>query len=311
MKIGYIYIIRNNVNDKVYIGQTKRTVEARWKAHKSNRNLKKNQDNHFYRALRKYGVNAFYPEILEVVEAETSKELKKKLDEREKHYILKYNSFNEGYNSTTGGEGSLGHKASMESRKKMSEKQRGRKTSAETRLKQSIAHKGRIISEESRLKLSKSKKGKSPSQEHIAKSAQGHKGLKMKEDVKEILKGSHAVSILQYTLDGTFIREWDTITEAAKAVNLRSPSSIRQCLNGKSKQSAGFIWKYKSQNGPKLKKFKRCVIQYTIDGEYLKEFESAAAAAKEIKITTDASIIRCCQGKYITAGGFKWKYKND
>lgn len=46
-------------------------------------------------------------------------------------------------------------------------------------------------------------------------------------------------------------------------------------------------------------------------GQTKRTVESAAAAAKEIKITTDASIIRCCQGKYITAGGFKWKYKND
>ena len=30
---GYIYKITNRVNNKVYIGQTRRTIEIRWKQH--------------------------------------------------------------------------------------------------------------------------------------------------------------------------------------------------------------------------------------------------------------------------------------
>lgn len=44
--------------------------------------------------------------------------------------------------------------------------------------------------------------------------------------------------------DGHDICSFDTIAEAAKAVN-REPNSLSQCLSGKSKTCAGFGWKYK------------------------------------------------------------------
>jgi len=31
--MGYIYIIKNDINDKIYIGQTSRSIEVRWKEH--------------------------------------------------------------------------------------------------------------------------------------------------------------------------------------------------------------------------------------------------------------------------------------
>jgi len=33
IKMGYIYKIINNVNNKIYIGQTSRSIESRWKEH--------------------------------------------------------------------------------------------------------------------------------------------------------------------------------------------------------------------------------------------------------------------------------------
>lgn len=55
---------------------------------------------------------------------------------------------------------------------------------------------------------------------------------------------------------------------------------------------------------------KRKVIQYTLSGEFVKEFESIVDASRQTGCDT-ALIIRCCQGKNKTAMGYKWKYKNN
>ena len=47
-----IYIIRNTITDKVYIGQTIRSLECRWNRHKRD---SKTYNTHLYKAMRKYG----------------------------------------------------------------------------------------------------------------------------------------------------------------------------------------------------------------------------------------------------------------
>jgi len=52
-----VYIIRNRINEKVYIGKTKGLLKDRWKAHL--RNTKRKLDYPIYRAIRKYGADVF------------------------------------------------------------------------------------------------------------------------------------------------------------------------------------------------------------------------------------------------------------
>lgn len=97
-RLGCIYIIKNIINDKVYIGQTSIGVANRWKQHIKPSNIKKN-NYALYRAMTKYGVENFYYEILEDgIPID-------KLDEKEIYYIQKYDSYKNGYNSTKGGDG--------------------------------------------------------------------------------------------------------------------------------------------------------------------------------------------------------------
>lgn len=56
---------------------------------------------------------------------------------------------------------------------------------------------------------------------------------------------SHNISIIQYTKDGTFIKEWKSATEAANILNLHQ-NNITKCCKGKGKTTGGFIWKYKT-----------------------------------------------------------------
>lgn len=92
---GFIYIIRNTVNSKVYIGQTRTSVEQRWKEH-----LRHAQygDQVINKAMKKYGVDKFYIETLEICDVEL-------LDYREMYYIDLFDSIDKskGYNVSIGG----------------------------------------------------------------------------------------------------------------------------------------------------------------------------------------------------------------
>ena len=92
---GFIYIIKNTVNNKVYIGQTRTSVNQRWLEHLRHARYGKQVIN---RAMRKYGTNKFYIETLEICEVTL-------LDTREMYYIDLYDSTNKskGYDVSIGG----------------------------------------------------------------------------------------------------------------------------------------------------------------------------------------------------------------
>lgn len=94
--MGHIYKITNTLNNKVYIGQTIKTVDKRFQQHKNNSNKDYFSQIALYKAFKKYGIENFICEEIEEVPNEL-------LDEREKYWIEYYNSYFEGYNSTLGG----------------------------------------------------------------------------------------------------------------------------------------------------------------------------------------------------------------
>lgn len=101
MKTGSIYIIKNKVNDKVYIGQTTLSVRERFNSHMKPSTHKRRSSYKIYNAMSKYGSDKFYYEVLEEnVEID-------KLDDLEIKYIEEYDSYRNGYNSTKGGDGRI------------------------------------------------------------------------------------------------------------------------------------------------------------------------------------------------------------
>ena len=90
----YIYKITCKVNNKVYIGQTTETLEKRFRRHMGYQ--KDSHDTKFYRAVRKYGVDNFYIELLDKATSRLE------LNLLEEHYIKAYNSIEEGYNTALG-----------------------------------------------------------------------------------------------------------------------------------------------------------------------------------------------------------------
>lgn len=95
-KYGRIYIIRNTVNEKVYIGQTHVSIKLRFQNHLSA--ARRGLDYVIGKAIRKYGEDKFYVELLEECTTE-------ELNDREKYWIAFFNSTNNkfGYNMSIGG----------------------------------------------------------------------------------------------------------------------------------------------------------------------------------------------------------------
>lgn len=98
MSIG-IYSFMNNVNFKRYIGQSS-NIEHRKQSHINNSQNKnyKEYNSKLYLAFRKYGLEKFSFEIIEVL-SDCSL-----LNEREKYWIDYYDSYKNGYNGNPGGD---------------------------------------------------------------------------------------------------------------------------------------------------------------------------------------------------------------
>lgn len=163
---GRIYLIRNLINGKGYVGQTSYSLGHRWSRHKFD--AKRGMPSLLHRAMRKYGNENFI--IEQVVLGEDYL-----LNDLEIHYIKFYGTrcdSGHGYNMTDGGEGCLGYIPSLETREKMAAAKLGKPRgplSEDHRRKMSISAlgnvngkggKGRVVSEETRRKLSESLKGR-------------------------------------------------------------------------------------------------------------------------------------------------------
>jgi group I intron endonuclease len=157
-----------------------------------------------YNAMRKYGVDVFTIEDVEVLEADTKEELSRILNERETHFIA---TLNPPYNTAPGGLGHTGIPWTEERRQKFKELMSGennpnygKQLSDDTKEKLSASLKGRIISEESRKKTSETMKGVPKSEETRRKMAEAQKGHKMAKG-KDSKK---AIAIHQFDKDGNF-----------------------------------------------------------------------------------------------------------
>ena len=94
---SFIYKITNTINSKSYIGQTIQNVKERFYQHCATKCSKAVSNMAIHRAIKKYGKSNFTVEVIEEIDSAN-------LNDRERYWIKYYNSYNNGYNSTKGGQ---------------------------------------------------------------------------------------------------------------------------------------------------------------------------------------------------------------
>lgn len=99
MKLGKIYLITNDINSKVYVGQTIQSLKKRFNGHCCYSKSDKSINMYIKRAIHKYGRDKFHISLLEECSIES-------MNEREKYWIDFFDSYNKGYNLTKGGQDS-------------------------------------------------------------------------------------------------------------------------------------------------------------------------------------------------------------
>jgi hypothetical protein len=134
---------------------------------------------------------------------------------------------------------------------------------------------------------------------------------------------SHKKPILQYDLNGNFIREWESLIDLVKKNNYNH-SWVHSCLRGKSKRAYNYMWSFKTLNYPtkiepfvfEIKEFIRKkginpkskkVLQYDLDGNFIKGWENIKQAAISLKIY-EQGIHKNLKMDSLHAKNFQWKY---
>ena len=143
-----------------------------------------------------------------------------------------------------------------------------------------------------------------------------------KQEIKKVKVESSTV-IRQYDLDGSFLKEFDSLIESSNAIGV-GVSSIQKCVSGQRKTAGGYIWIREKRNDKPLNKtdvlntIKResthtpgentCkpVAKININtGEIIEVFPSIKSAAKSVGINP-SGIRDVLNGKQKTSGGFFW-----
>jgi len=232
--MGVIYKTTNLINGKIYIGKRVFNSEKFYKTkyYGSGTLLKQ--------SIIKYGIENFTREVIEEVDNEF-------LDEREIYWISVFesNNLDIGYNLTIGGNSRQGRKIgsmSNETKQKISE-------SVANYIKENgHPFKNKSHTEETKQKISNKLKGISLSPERSKKAADGHRGMKYNKPSKHIKeKIDRNVNIIQFSLDGIFIKVWKSIKEASDFYNINR-SGISRCCKGEYKKCGGYKWKYLNIN---------------------------------------------------------------
>lgn len=123
--------------------------------------------------------------------------------------------------------------------------------------------------------------------------------------------------VLQYDLQGNFIKRWGGQSEAARSIGCRS-CEISAAVDRKNRMCCGFMWlscekdATESSIARKIQPFQNRltqhkILQFTMNGEFVREW-SGAQEINASGVYNAKTAVACCRGKHIHHAGYIWKY---
>lgn len=127
----------------------------------------------------------------------------------------------------------------------------------------------------------------------------------------------NAQRVKQFDLNDNFIKEYDTITQAALETG-SNISKISAVCKGNRKTTNGYKWKYSEDKNISFSNRKKTnlkpsnaksIIQYDVNNNFVSEYESINDAIVKNGFKCSTNIIKNLKGETKTAYGYVWKYK--
>ena len=302
-------------SEKIYIGQS-RNLEHRKSEFESIKKIYTSKNSAIDLARQKYpDFSKWKYCVLEECKEEV-------LNERERYYIEKYNSFHNGYNSNDGG--NFDNSAVVLAAKKRVKKILQYDLDGNLlKIWDSVKDASKELNIEiSSLSNAASCTGKKTccgfQWSWVGEDKTYRQKIKPIKTAKQRIVEAKYKSVIEYDLNGNFIKEWSSIKEASQTLKI-SHTHISACCLGKRTTAGKFQWKYKGDEQRIIKNIgssdfrirkarSKPVLQYSLNGEFIKEWETLTSAEKELKIS---GISLCANGKILTAGESQWKFKED
>jgi hypothetical protein len=119
---------------------------------------------------------------------------------------------------------------------------------------------------------------------------------------------NNEIPVYQYDLDGNFVKEYKSQSEAARQLNV-DVCQINSCFNKNTKTKTAGNCQWSIEKLDKIEPFinKKLVkiSQYDLDGNFIRDWDSSYLAQRELGLT---SIRDCLSGKTKRSGKFIFKY---
>jgi len=229
-----IYKITNDVNDKIYIGQTTKPLEERIAGHKA-AYASTDYDTHLYRAMRKYGWDKFHFSVVVTCEDQDT------LNELEAYYIAKFDCIKNGYNMAPGGTVNTMYSDVVKQKHDAKMRSDAVRSRISESMKKSYQDRGGP-SEEHRKHLSESRKALYASAKGDEVRKKFRESFKFSEEHYRALNDAKNKSVYCVDTSGNVVAEFNRVKDAADWWYNNGYDSVKDStqLNDKIKESSKY-----------------------------------------------------------------------